>query len=81
MVSERRLLVFGDCIVLDNPHAGFGGLGYALLQLTPDNRGTADQFVKKYPTILTEEQKRNQQLLDKLRDSTKETPIYLKKQN
>jgi hypothetical protein len=61
--------------------AGLGGLGYALLQLTPDNRGTADQFKTKYSTILSDEQKKNQQLLDKLRDSTKETPIYLKKQN
>lgn len=60
---------------------GCGGLGYALLQLIPSVQPTTTpQFGNKYNLSLTEEQKKKQEILSKLQESTKEKPIYLQKE-
>lgn len=58
--------------------AGFGGLGYALLKLTP-NEQRVQQLKEKNKEHRSEDLKKKQQIIDKLKEATVSKPIYLAK--
>lgn len=58
--------------------AGFGGLGYALLKLTP-NEQRIQQLKETNKEHRSEELRKKQQVIDKLREATVSKPIYLSK--
>lgn len=60
--------------------AAFGGLGYGLLKLTEPSEEKIAKIKSKYTsTTLNEDEKRKLQFLQKLKESSTDTPVYLKK--
>lgn len=57
---------------------GFGGLGYGLLKLTP-NEQRIQQLKEKNKELRSEDLKKKQQLIDKIKEATVTRPIYLSK--
>lgn len=55
----------------------FTGIGYGLLLLTPTSQGTNPTNYSKDNITLTEKQKKNQILYEKLKEATVKKPIYL----
>lgn len=58
--------------------AGFGGLGYALLKLTPSEQ-RIQQHKESNNLLRSEELRKKQLVIDKLREATVSKPIYLSK--
>lgn len=58
--------------------AGFSGLGYALLKLTP-NEQRIQQLKEQNKELRSEDLKKKQQIIDKLKEATVSKPIYLTK--